>query len=244
MALQNRNTLRNYFRKGQLPREGHFADLIESMVNKIDDGLSKSLEQGLELSPIGASPKLMSFFKSIEDKNPAWSINIDSGNAMLNIDNAAGDAILTFTQEGQIGVHNQTPEHELDVSGTVGMQGRIGTYKTGKIPGDGKWHTVLEELNGCQAFEITAGIGKKGRGQYALIHAHALSTFGKSNWKIQKVQAHYGARCNMIQLRWQGSTFDYRLEMRTRCAYGDNCHIKYHISKLWHDEFMDDTQPD
>ena len=69
MPLQNRNTLKSFFRKGQLPQETHFKDLVDSMVNKVDDGMTKTIDDGLMLSPIGTSTKLISFFKSISHKN-------------------------------------------------------------------------------------------------------------------------------------------------------------------------------
>ncbi len=241
MALQNRETLKSFFRKGRMPSEGHFNDLIESMINRVDDGMSKTIDDGLMLSPIGTSQKLISFFKSIEEKNPAWSIEVDSGNARLDINNYLGESVVSLTSEGQVGINNRQPHYELDVKGIIGLMGRIGTYQQGKILADGKWHPVIRGLNGCHALEIVAGIGKKKTGKYALIHAQALSTYGKSRNKIKINQAYYGVRCNKIELRWTGSTYDYHLEMRTRCSYGGDYYVRYYISRLWFDEFMDDS---
>ena len=239
MSLQNRATLKGFFRKGQMPSEGNFNDLIESMVNKVDDGMSKTIEDGLMLSPIGTSQKLISFYKSIEDKNPSWSIDIDSGTANLNINNQRGDSVLSLKNEGKVGINNAQPDYELDVKGAVGMTGRVGTFHTGKILADGKWHPVLTELNGCHALEVVAGIGKKKTGKYALIHAFALSTFGKSKNKIKMTESYYGVRCNRLKLRWTGSTYNYNLEMKSRCSYGDEYYINYYIGSLWFDQFMD-----
>ena len=66
MPIQNRKSLKGYFKKGQLPTEGHFHDLIDSSINKVDDGMSKTMEDGLMLAPIGESRKLISFFNLIE----------------------------------------------------------------------------------------------------------------------------------------------------------------------------------
>jgi len=46
MALLNRQSLINYFKKGSAPSERHFADLIESTVNIVDDGISREGENG------------------------------------------------------------------------------------------------------------------------------------------------------------------------------------------------------
>ena len=241
MSLQNRNTLKNFFRKGQIPSEHNFGDLIDSMLNKVDDGMSKTIDDGLTLSPIGTSKKLISFFKSIEDKNPAWGLEIDGGNANISFNNRLGDSVLTMSQKKQVGINNPTPEHTLDVKGIVAMEGRIGSFKQGKVLADGKWHVVLEKLNGCYAFDIIAGVGKKRTGKYALIHAYALSTFGRSNSKIQVHQAYYGSRCNKIELRWVGGTHEFNLEMRTRCSYDGDFFVNYNITTLWSDTFMDES---
>ena len=62
MAIKNRETLKNYFKKGGVATEKHFIDLVESSMNLIDDGISMSTKTGLKINPIGASSRLMSFF--------------------------------------------------------------------------------------------------------------------------------------------------------------------------------------
>jgi len=239
MSVQNRSTLKSFFRKGQMPSEAHFNDLIESMINKVDDGMSKTIDDGLTLSPIGVSNKLISFYKSIEDKNPAWSIEVDSGTSNLNFNDHKGDSVLTLNNQGKVGIKQSQPEYELDVNGVAAMAGRIGTFDQGKIPADGKWHAVMEGLDGCNAFEILAGVGKRKTGKYALLHATALSTYGKSKPKIRKTQAFYGVRCNKIQIRWRGTTYDYKLMMRTKCSYGSDHYVRFYITNLWFDNLMD-----
>jgi hypothetical protein len=241
MSLQNRNSLKNFFKKGQLPSEGNFFDLIDSMTNKVDDGMSKTMEDGLMLSPIGSSQKLISFYKSIEEKSPAWSIEIGQGDGNLHINNHVGDSVITLANSGKVGINNNNPSFELDVNGAIAMQGRLGNAHKGKVPGDGKWHQILTDLNGCHVFEIVAGIGKKKTGRYAVVHAFALSAFGKSKSKIDIRQAYYGVRSNRIEFRWTGTTYSFNLEVRTRNTYDGDFFIQYFISKLWFDQFMDDS---
>lgn len=241
MAIQDRNTLKRFFRKGQMPTESNFHDFIDSAVNKVDDGLSKNAEDGLMLSPIGSSTKLMSFYKNIQDKNNVWSIQLDKGSSQLHFANFVGDVALTLSDDGFVGIKNENPKYELDVNGTVGMQGRIGTLMKGKIPADGHWHSIAKDLNGCHIFEIVAGVGKKKAGMYALVHAIAIATYGDSNHDIKVTQSRYGSRKNKIELRWKGETFNYNLEMRTCGDYQGDFMIQYHISKLWFDQYMDDS---
>ncbi len=240
MSLQNRETLKSYFRKGQLPTEGNFHDLIDSLINKVDDGMSKTVDDGLMLSPIGESKKLISFYKTIEDKSPEWRIEVDSASSNLCFTNRLGDTVTTLNEEGQLGVNTESPTSELDVNGIVAQKGRRGTAYEGKLKADGNWYKIVEGLNGCHMFELIAGVGKKKTGKYALLHAIAVSTFGKSKNKVKKVQAHYGVRSNRIEVKWTGTVYNYNLEMRTRGNYGDNIYIRYNIQNLWHDTFMDD----
>jgi hypothetical protein len=243
MAQKARNSLKELFKKGKMPQDGDFADLIDSMINQADDGISKTIENGLLLRPSGdASQKLLSFFKNIEDKSPIWAIKVDKSNGAWGIYNNKQKPALVITQDenglNQVGIQTEAPQYELDVQGVVGMTGRIGNV-TNRILADGQWHTIIDNLNGCHAFEIMAGAGKPKTGKYALLQAKAISTFGDSNNEIAILQAHYGASDNKIQLRWRGTTFNYSLEMRTKGNYGDNVHIKYFITRLWFDEFME-----
>jgi hypothetical protein len=239
MPLQNRNSLKNFFRKGQLPSETNFYDLIDSMINKVDDGMAKTMEDGLMLSPIGGSQKLLSFYRKIEEKSPAWSLQVNQINGHLNFQNHVGDCILSLDNSGKVGINNDKPQTELDVNGSVAMHGRYGTAYHGKIPADGKWHPVISDLNGCHAFEVMAGVCKKKTGRYALVHATALSTFGKSKNKIDMRQAYYGVRSNRIEMRWTGTTYSYNLEIRTRNSYEGDFFIQLYITKLWFDQLME-----
>lgn len=251
MALRNRETLINYFKKGELPKEGHFEDLIESVVNIIDDGISVSIKEGLKITPLGELGNLISFYKEIEDENPQWSLILDKKNNVLSVNDFNNGKIVSFTGDGNVGIGTEEPEYKLDVSGIVSMEGRIGNYNGGnnksdastKVPADGNWHPILSGLDGAQAFEIMAGVGKRKTGKYALMHAIALSTFGgRSSSRIRKTQAHYRWFWHKILLRWRGSTYDYRLEMRTMIDYGENQFISYNITQLWFDEFMKNSQ--
>ncbi len=243
MAQKTRNSLKDLFKKGKMPQDGDFADLIDSMLNLTDDGMSKTINDGLLLKPVSnSSQKLLSFFKSIEDKSPIWAIKVNKDNGNWGIYNRQQQPALSISQDvngnSQVGIATDEPQTTLDVRGTVSMTGRIGN-QSHRILADGEWHTVIDNLNGCHAFEIMAGVGKPKTGKYALLHATVLSTFGDSHQEIKELQAHYGAGTNKIQLRWQGTTFDYALEMRTKTNYGDNVHIQYFITQLWFDELMD-----
>ncbi|MEO1434290.1 MAG: hypothetical protein AAFV80_02055 [Bacteroidota bacterium] len=241
MALLTRRTLKNFFRRGSFPTEVNFSDLIDSTVNKIDDGFAKTPEDGLSLSPQGSSQKLLSFFENVRNKNPEWSFTFseDKRTKGLSIDNKNGDSALFLRKGGNVGIGTTLPNAALDVNGTIAMKGRIGNYKVGQIPGDGRWHSILSGLDGIQAFEIMAQVsGPSGRGKYALLHATALATYGKSRWKIKRQSAYYGWFWNRLRIRWAGDVHNYRLEVKTGSHYGldDNQlprMVNYRITNLW-----------
>ena len=63
----DRATLRGIFGEGMRPSANNFGSLIDSMVNKVDDRISKSPEDGLMLAPEGMeSDRVISFFDDIQ----------------------------------------------------------------------------------------------------------------------------------------------------------------------------------
>ncbi len=251
MAKRNRDTLKNFFSKGALPSEEQFHDLIDSAVNQIDEGFDKSPEGGLEITPVGNHDGLISFFRSTDPERSLWSINYGANQQTFLFNNNLNDVTpLSLTDDGKVGVNTNSPCWTLDVNGVISAQGRVGTYRQGMVPADGKWHNVTEELDGVQAFEIMAGAGLKGSGKYALIHAIALNTFNpKGAWfnifnrkkRIKCHQAYYRSISDKLKLRWIGENHKYYLQLRSNSDYGENIGIRFYVSKLWFDEDMSDS---
>lgn len=263
MAKKNRNTLKNYFKIGRLPSQEQFGDLIDSMLNVIDEGFDKSAEEGFKISQLGDSGKLISFYENILQKSPVWSIRLDLKTGNLFIDSIASEkeerkAVLSLGPEGKIGINKKDPEFEIDVEGVVAASGRIGRKGEKEVAADGQWHDITEPLSGCHAFEIMAGVeGGKGSGKYALLHAFALNAFNAKESILRRIfsrifclpdskityhQAHYGSRCNRLKLRWNGESRAYSLQLKTNCCYGDGISVKYYLTKLWFDPFVNDRQ--
>lgn len=224
MALINRQTLKNYFKKGGFATEKHFVDLIDSSLNVVDDGISIQRENGLKISPIGFSTKLISFFKKSTQKSPEFSIELDQANAPgLSFQGKNDQSIVKIKKEGLVGINTLDPKYAFDVNGTVGMKSRVGTHALGSVPGDGSWHSILTNLDGVNGFEITANIkGKPGSGRYSIAHAIALSTFGgrSSRNKIKTTVASYGSFFYKISFRWYGDVHNYELQAKTTRHFG------------------------
>lgn len=257
MPSKNRTTLKNYFKSGSLPSEDQFEDLIDSMLNMRDEGFEKSAREGFKVAQLPEG-KLISFFEDITVRNPIWSFKIDlkSESRKLCLLNEDEKEILTLTPDGNVGIKQNQPAFELEIAGTMASRGRIGEKGARKVHANGYWQNITETLEGCHAFEIMAGVGKPKSGKYALMHAFALKTFNKKG-KIVYHQAHYGSRCNRLKLRWRKEPDQkYRLQLKTRSRYGEVCksnrskingdkskqdvgvYVKYYITRLWFDQFM------
>ncbi len=224
MALINRQTLKNYFKKGGFATEKHFVDLIDSSLNVVDDGISIQREHGLKINPIGFSTKLISFFKKSTQKSPEFSVELDQANTPgLSVQGENDKSIIKVKKEGLVGINTLDPKYTFDVNGTVGMKSRVGTHAIGSVPGDGNWHSILSNLDGVNGYEITANIkGKLGSGRYSIAHAIALSTFGgrSSRNKIKTTVASYGSFFYKISLRWYGDVHNYELQAKTTRHFG------------------------
>ncbi len=256
MAKKNRSTLKRYFRKGALPSEDQFGDLIDSTLNPIDEGFDKTPEEGFKISLVGDHKRLISFSKSEAARDVVWSIDYDRDTDHLLIKNPRADSSATpamsFDEKGRVGINKPDPAYELDVAGVIAAQGRIGAnpdqQKT--VAADGHWHSITGALSGCHAYEVMAGVGNKGTGKYALMNALAMNTFNPTGWlfnflnrknKIRYQQAYYLSRGNRMQLRWLGEGDHYYLQIRTVCSYGAKVKIRYYLTQLWFDENMSES---
>ncbi len=245
MALKDRDTLKTLFKKGNLPTENSFADIIDSSINKIDDGFSKSMDDGLMLAPIGKSKTVLSVFNKITDPEPNWSVDSEEGvgdskdETQLHFkSNATDDKLITLSDGLKVGVHNEAPRHTLDVKGTAAATARVGNRAVESlVPADGKWHNVLEDLNYCSMFEIVARTGIIRTGKHAMVHAIAMSSYGNSNSRIRHTHARFSFwRPLRIKLRFTGNTYDYNLQMKCTKNLGKDAMIKFYITELWNDE--------
>lgn len=259
MAKLNRSLLKNRFRAGQMPCEEDFHDLIDSMVNVEEEGIEKTRETGLKISQITDSGKLMSFYENSTEGSPLWHSeirkNVNGNRSGLHLSTPGIDdssSVLSLVgpmPDGEsapigVGIGTREPECTLDVKGVIASSGRIGKENANfRVPTDGKWHDITEELSGCQTFEIVAGAGgQEDEGRFALTHAIAVNVF-HGRPRVRATQSYYGGRGSRIDVRWIAGSEKYRfkLQLRVRCAYKNGSFVRYRLTKLWYDNFMETT---
>lgn len=237
MARRNRDTLKDYFRRGKRPDEQAFADLIDSSLNTLDDGFNHSSQIGVGLTPMSEEGVVISTYRNPEDAQAIWEIAVDRKSGDLQIRRRiemVSNPVLTLKY------HAGESQHDSDIvfNGTVHSRGRKGSYKTGKVNADGKWHDILSQADrmdeGCWAFEIVAGCGERNKGRYALLVATAMHCFG-SRPKIRKIRSTFGIWGNKICLRWvkEKDRFSCKLQIKTYFKYGEGTEIDYQIMSLW-----------
>ena len=78
-APKDRKTLKGYFSRGSLPTERHFADLIDSSVNRLDDGFTHSPDNGWQVAGTDERSRLVALYqdlRKLEAKLPAWLLEL------------------------------------------------------------------------------------------------------------------------------------------------------------------------
>ncbi|MFZ4877731.1 hypothetical protein ACL9RI_21835 [Janthinobacterium sp. Mn2066] len=253
MTRRRRSMLKEQFEKGKMPTQEDFADLIDSMLSMLDEGFEKTQEAGFKIAQL-RDGKLLSFYQDIGSGTPMWSLDLDKANSDLSFKDKRAHPVLTLAssvdaegvERSAVGIRQSQPRHELDVAGTVASHARVGRSGELAVPADGNWYDVTETLTGCQAWEVMAGVGARDSdGRYALMHAFAMNAFG-ANGEITYHQSHFGNKCSRIELRWQRADaarpFEFVLQMRVGCSYGEDIWIKYHMTQLWQDTLMLDSE--
>ena len=261
MPSRNRDTLKYFFSDGAMPSSDMFADLIDSMLNMDDEGFSKTDINGLEISNLGDSENLISFFKQSNPNQAQWKIRFDNNANSLVIsraedgvveENSQANYLLNLSAENgkvKIGVGTDTPEDTLHVNGSVRSYGRRGLAESNyDAPlADGEWHTIAGPFVGCQSLEVVARAKNDLYHRYAMIHAIAMHTIspGKQDIfsllglknRIRYTHAFYESYLHKLKLRWlpDKEFGKYVLQIRSNCDYGADSEIDFHITNLWSD---------
>ena len=247
MGVNNRRTLKNYFAKGNVPDQKHFESLIDSCLNRQEDGISFDEQNGLKLFPAGKKSKVvMSFCSEYAAHEPNFQLTLGSKDTDhgLTVRNRQEDPLMYFDESGNVGVGETAPRHLFHVAGRVGMQERIGTIK-GEALANGIWQVVVGDLQGMSAFEVMAyASARKNYGKYAIAHAIAVKAQAHSRGSVRMTQSiSSGGWRNKLKMRWKATDNDrYQLMIKTKSDYGEKeegySTITFFVTSLWNDELV------
>lgn len=236
MAKTNRKTLREYFGRGKKPDSVQFTDLIDSMLNIVDDGFSRSPEKGIQLSPLSDEGDVMEVRRNILDGDPSWIVALGREEELHIRRGMEEEAMITLHQDGTIELGNSS-KVRLVVNGTIQADSFTGGYLKGKVPANGLWQSIGEMEYGCVAYHIVAACGLEGSGRYAIADATAMHCFGKHR-RIRYGRSWFGGRFNKIQFRWIRKGLHCGLQVRTRSDYGAGVLLHYRIHSLLDMDFV------
>lgn len=246
-----RHEPRQLFRKNLLDRfnDPDLRDFVQSTLNILSDGIDVDDVHGLKLEAKGTSRNLISFFDKIREQSPIWEMSFDADRSEGLKISESGEARFFLKKGGNIGIGTTDPKFKLEVDGVVGMHGRIGLFEQGNVPADGKWHTIIQNLGGCQGFEAMAHINHMNDQRFGLTYAILLMSDKKgARNSVQSVEAGsrwlWGRLFNKLKFRWSedkaSSAPDklrYKLEIRSHSRFGMPGArvpmIYYRLTKIW-----------
>ena len=121
---KNRSTLKESFKRGDIPTDTDFADLIDSMVNQEDDQLSKP--GGTAAVKVAASGEEQALFDFYSAGALCWKIaQKPNANPGLNFSEMVGTTLTSRffmgSGTGNIGLGTTTPGAKLEVIGTAAI---------------------------------------------------------------------------------------------------------------------------
>lgn len=259
--MEGRAQLKKKFEAANIGYESYRA-LIDSTINKKDDGIDIDERDGLRLAPGSDAGRLLSLFGDRAGTSAEWFIRLNPENTKgLDISSELTQGRTLFLtveeefvddelqHEVRVGIGTIKPQFTLDVEGTVAMRARVGTFKADSIPADKQWHTILSEsdgLNDCQAYEIFAHIYDGKTERYSLTHAVILIAKGRKGERIKITRAGsrylWGRFLNRIKFRIKREYGKEVVQMRARDHYGFTVDGKpklifYRVTKLWDKAF-------
>jgi hypothetical protein len=120
---RNRSTLKEYFKKGAIPTDANFADLIDSMINQEEDSLNKLPNDPLRITATGTDEALLNFYRFEQQQELlTWQVKQKPGGKPgLSIGDAAGSRFFVESGTGKVGVGTTTPKGELHVLGNLAL---------------------------------------------------------------------------------------------------------------------------
>ncbi len=144
MSNNKRENLKAYFKANCVPSAGHFADLIDGMLNFEEDGIFKSNDGSLSIKAVGkATTSLLNFYASTKADKPAWLFQLNPTSAAndmqgFSIGHELGQSRLFIDQKtGHIGIGTGSPKGKLEIAGVLCIGADLGNISINFIKSGG-----------------------------------------------------------------------------------------------------------
>ena len=217
MEKKDRNTLKSYFKKGCVPSENQFAELIDSVPNIVDDGIVRHTDNGLAFFP-AKGKHLQLALHYMEGASAAWTLSLTSEKG-LEIRNEAGEIVISLEQKCQITSQETKVEKSTEVTDDSSYDEKIDTALV--LPADKQWHDILEisadnkSFNTYQLFACLSGLQNE---SYKVTSAVA-SNLGYSNYYLESPQKGWFRWRGGIMFRWEKHDGKLCLQIRSKKEY-------------------------
>lgn len=215
MDRKDRNTLKSYFQKGDVPTEQQFAELIDSLPNIEEDGQAVRTKEGWALYPQKDGQMRVSLHGA-EGEAAAWTLALTSGKR-LAVENEKGETLLELKQDKVIALHaiiqkdgGDEPDPHPDPE----------DYR--EIKANKRWTDLVEladEKDGSRVYTVIALYRDTNLGVCKLTCATAICLNSLEQW-VESPRKHWWGWSGRVRLRWQEKEGKTCLQIRsTRNSY-------------------------
>ena len=236
---KDRETLKSYFQRGDVPTEEQFAELIDSVPNIYEDGQAKvSPTEAIRLFPSDKDGVVATVFSSDPEKpgaSPLWRIAITGDNG-LEIRDGKDEPVMTVDREKNV-----------SVAGTVKAAGFLSdggdeenTPGTDilKIKANGYWQNLPveaeagQETKGCRVYRISACYVNSLTRKYSACEAVASHSDGHGR-KVRSQRRHWWGWSGHVKIRWKKTDGKLCLQIRSKGVQSGAETIYCRIETIW-----------
>lgn len=242
--MRSRKVLKEYFKAEQNPTQEQFAELIDSSLNMEEDGVIRTLRDGIAFYPSRKGYSLIGFYERKPEeaddgyptKQPCWSLKIGKKKELV-LEDEEGNEVISIVQGTNIPVPGNgqlSSNMEKEPDGKV-LHAETRTEIL-SIVADGNWHdlpveaALNKEEDGCRMYRIFGVYRRGGKKCYTMVEALA----GHCNWgnlQLHSPQKFLGYWRGPIKLRWKMREGGLYLQMCGKRR--DKGLIQYQIITVW-----------
>lgn len=221
MDRKDRNTLKSYFQRGNVPTEEQFAELIDSVPNIVEDGQAVCTEKGWAFHP-KAGGKMRVTLHEAEGNPAAWTLELtpDKG---LAIADEAGETLLELKQGKKIILHASVEQEEGGTAPVPAPQDYL------EVKADKHWTDLVEIADmkeGSRVYTVIALYRDRDLGVCKLTRATAIC-LNSVEQRVESLRRHWWGWSGRIRLRWQVKDGKICLQVRsTRNSYSGKIYCR------------------